>query len=96
MSIHRVGSSIWSSGEDGLQSKSWLQRRQALIVNAFRTEACVCECVWMNVCVNVFIRASVGAQMGGCAFLLWALDDGCGFTLYTIPSVLIKGRHVYD
>lgn len=25
-------------------------------------------------CVNVFIRASVGAQMGGCAFLLWALD----------------------
>lgn len=32
----------------------------------FKTEVCVC--------VNVFIRASVGAQMGGCAFLLWALD----------------------
>ena len=24
--------------------------------------------------MSVFIRASVGAQMGGCAFLLWALD----------------------
>lgn len=69
LSVHRGGLSIWSSGEDGPQSKSsspTQQQQLMMITQHSKTEVCVC--------VNVFIRASVGAQMGGCAFLLWALD----------------------
>lgn len=55
LSVHRAGLSIWSSGEDGLQSKS-PQGSNLLNDNIENTSACV----WS--------RVSAGAHMGVCAF----------------------------
>lgn len=96
LSVHRGGLSIWSSGEDGPQSKSSspTQQQQLMMITQHSKLKCVCVCECVHPCERG--RANGRLRVLALGARRVSPDDECGFTMYAIPSVPIKGRCVYN